>query len=411
LLGGAIAMLRFGVFGYWANSYWGGNVAAIGGALLLGALPRIKANTRWQDATLMGIGLALLANSRPWEGLVLSLPVAVLLLWWIFGKQEPRFRVSLRSIVLPLAIILSLTAGWLMYYCWRTTGHALRPPYQVYEETYGSVPVMIWQDVRPRPDYRHPVLAKLEADQETTLYQSYFRFAGQLFRVFSAVAFFLGPILILPFLGLLAALPKEFSITQLSRRSRDILVILLIFTLGSEASVFYNPHYSAPATCLVIALILIALRKLRMWNRRGVFLARAVTVACVIIIGLRIGTERLHLPIDHAGTYYRFQFFQYEPKGWFPRAEIEDQLEGMPGNHLVIVRYSADHQPFPDWVYNAAEIDRSRVIWARDMSPAENQELTNYYASRTAWLLEPDVAPPRLERYSSAERTPVATGR
>src|SRR5688572_15272143 len=41
LLGGVIAVARFGLFSYWANSYWGGAAAGIGGALVLGALIRI----------------------------------------------------------------------------------------------------------------------------------------------------------------------------------------------------------------------------------------------------------------------------------------------------------------------------------------------------------------------------------
>jgi len=83
LFGAALAGLRFGVVGYCMNSYWGGAAAALGGALVLGALPRLKRSGRMADALLLALGVAILANSRPYEGMVFCLPVAVAVAAWI----------------------------------------------------------------------------------------------------------------------------------------------------------------------------------------------------------------------------------------------------------------------------------------------------------------------------------------
>jgi hypothetical protein len=67
----------------------------------------------------------------------------------------------------------------------------------------------------------------------------------------------------------------------------------------------------------------------------------------------------------------------------------------------VIVRYQADHEPFAEWVYNEADIDASKVVWARDMDAKQNQELLGYFRDRQVWLFEPDQVPPKLRAYKT----------
>ena len=103
LLGGGLALCRFAIFSYWTNSYWGGSVAAIGAALVLGALPRMLRLLRPRDAVICGVGAGILANSRPLEGFIFCVPVAVAILWWCVRGGRARLRTRVRRVLLPLA--------------------------------------------------------------------------------------------------------------------------------------------------------------------------------------------------------------------------------------------------------------------------------------------------------------------
>jgi hypothetical protein len=53
-----------------------------------------------------------------------------------------------------------------------------------------------------------------------------------------------------------------------------------------------------------------------------------------------------------------------------------------------------------EWVYNAADIDGSKVIWAREMESANDLELIRYYKDRRVWLVQPDKQPAELSPYT-----------
>src|SRR5439155_22568814 len=152
--GGALAVLRFAIVNYWSSSYLGGSLAAAGGALALGALPRIKRHQRIGDTLLMGLGLALLANSRPYEGLVLSLPVGVALLVWLLKQRRPALATAICRVVLPLGLLLGVTGVALGYYIWRVSGSLFRLCYQLARETYAAASTVVCQSPRPTNIYR-----------------------------------------------------------------------------------------------------------------------------------------------------------------------------------------------------------------------------------------------------------------
>ena len=235
-----------------------------------------------RDALLMGLGLAILANSRPYEGFVLSLPVAAaLLIWMIRQKKLPAMAVA-RRVVLPLFLVLTVTGVAMGYYFWRVTGSPFRMPYQVNRETYAMARYFLWQKAYPEPVYNHAVMrdfyTQLELGQYLRMRTVSGFFLGTSLRVLEDWLFYIGPVLTLPLITLPSMLHDQ--------RIRWLLIALAVFIIGMEVEVFWSPHYAAPAAAVFMAIVVQGLRHVRAWRwdqkPSGMFLVRAVVVICVL---------------------------------------------------------------------------------------------------------------------------------
>jgi hypothetical protein len=65
-----------------------------------------------------------------------------------------------------------------------------------------------------------------------------------------------------------------------------------------------------------------------------------------------------------------------------------------------MVRYSDDHNIHDDWVYNGAEIDTAKVIWAREIDSEQDGKLFDYFQDRKVWLVRPDTDNTYLAPYT-----------
>lgn len=402
LLGGLLAVLRLGLFSYWVDSYWGGAAAAIGGCLVLGALGRMRRRVRSRDAFWMGAGAAILANSRPLEGLLLCCAAAATLGLQIFRGTAPAGRALLLRGVGAMLIPLTLAAAFMCLYFKRTTGDPFVSPYQVNQRTYAlePMPFLIWQSLRPAPPYRHAVMREFYVHWETELFSRHGSIAQFLRehiveRIRRTVWFFLGPALAIGLLSSLRALRD--------RRVRPLLWIGLAVGAGQAVQAFFAVHYIAPLTGLILAVALQGLRHLRFCKPSGrpvgLFIARAVPAVCLIMAAVRI----VHPPGSHEFAWSRPPSWCCTPGGNLAREQLLAYLHGLGGQHLVVLRYAPRHNIHDEWVYNAADIDRSEVVFAREMDPASDRKLIEYFKDRTAWTLSADANSARLTGYKGKE--------
>ena len=402
LLGGVLTVLNFGIAGVWAQSYWGGAVAATGGALVFGALARLHRRPSWPMAVVFGAGAAVLLFSRPFEGAIAVLAavgaVVVIARRWSVPERW-RAAAALGSVAVIAAVLLGS-------YSLAVTGDARLLPYQLHSREYDAAPLFLFQDAPPTPTYRTERLEKFHTEWEFQTYESQRSFVawgvGLAVRpVVAGMAYLFGPpkrtttgttwlpgVLILPIL----VLPL---LVRTVRERYAFGTIALLFLALSLAS-YFVPHYLAVAAGLWMYLVVQALRRLRARLRHrpsGRFVVPvAVAWSCLLAV---ISTLEQRA-------------FLSDGERWFRQKQaIAAQLAASGGEHVVLVRYAPDYDLHAEWVYNSAEIDAQPVVWAHELDPERNLRLVEYYAERTPWLLrlradaKPELVPCRLQQISA----------
>jgi hypothetical protein len=390
-LGGLIAVIRIGVFSYWANTYWGGSIPAIGGCLAWGGLGRILRRPQISSSIWLALGLIILATSRPYEGLWMSLPIMAAL-GWVINKRRAEFRAVLLTTVLPLTCVLIVGGVAIAYYNWRVFGSPLTMPYSVNRQLYSVAPNFIWGSDRPAPEYNHAVMKDFYTRIETSGFQSDRTFYNYLLltrlKLFTIWAFFLGPALIFPLLVSLIALWRRNS--RIRWLAAGIAAMLFGIALIAWPT---NPHYYAPFTCCLYGLLIDGFRRIYVWRGKGRTSGLKVVVGlvsvCLLMLAFRASSDALNVRQVNNVTPIPWHAAELFPL--LDRRLIVENLRSVGGKHLVVVRYSLGHSPFKEYVYNPANIDSADIVWARELeNPSANLPLVKYFTDRRLWLFKPD---------------------
>ncbi len=369
LVGGLFAVIEFGPLSQWMNSYWGGAVSACAGCLVFGSLPRLRTNGS-RYGVLLGVGIVLQFLTRPYEAIFLTL--SALLFFVASAKALLR-----RPII---AALVGAPAMGLLLLHWTIS------PYRLSQYEYGVPTSFTFQPV-PTPHRSLTREQQLDYQQQSQVHEiagNYWpRWAS---RIRFYRFFFLAPLyLAIPF----------FLWRAREWRFAWVLLTILLFSLGTNFYPYFYTHYIAALACLFLLVSVSGLEYLSRWNKQAASILLFLCAAHFIFwYGLHASRdEELDAALTPFETWDAIN--HGDPEG---RIAINRQLNAQPGRQLVFVRYGPQHQ-FQEWVHNAADIDGSRIVWARDLGLDENQKLLRYYPDRTAWLLEPDAHPPRLQPY------------
>ncbi len=383
LLGSLLLLANVTVHITWGQTFWGGQMALLGGAMVYGALPRILRGGGVPVTLALVTGVAILANSRPYEGLVVSLPAAVALLVWFVGRDRAAMKLAVARVVVPGCAVLAIVVMAMGYYNHRITGDPWRMAYAVHEEAYDPAPLFLWGSQRPVPEYRHAAIRDAYEWMNGYFNHERSRSVAELgaSRVVNAVAVakpLLSPALLLPLLAIPWALRRR-HMRWVALGVGGNYLALAVATWGGLS------HYYAPSLALTWLLIVQGLRHLHLASVNGRPFGRYLVLGLLgvqVVVFAAVASAYVSRNLNYRAVAV------HEPSE--ARARIENDLVSRPGKHLVMIRYDPDRELYFSWSANRADIDAADVVWAQSMGEKKNRRLFDYFSDRKVWWLYHD---------------------
>ena len=430
-----MAIMTIGTSTYWAQSYWGGMLPAAGGALLFGGVRRALRTPEPRSALAMGLGLLILANTRPLEGLLVAIPAGIVVMQRLISNRSDRQK-TLKALLLPLCAVL-LTGGLAMgFYNRAVTGHFTQTPYNVHHSQYFQDGLFLFS--RPHVPTRTPPerIAKFyesyrvpSTGTATILLQAFQNAVTRLIRTvcvpfgiidaprtgrepYRGALLWFG--LLLPCLGVkpnrlfvvtvaAAVLVEAVAWWYLPTYPAPLIPLMLVgvaiaapavpgnnkwirlagggllaVVAGDSLVRWWFSHYAAPVAGLVLACGAITLRRAVMhsqapdWSRHLARTVTALSAAFLLTLGGLTALARSSEGGDATAA---------KP----PRAQLRAQLEVLSGYHLVFVAYDKDFSIHYELVYNGADLNGARIVFAHDLGAERNAALIQALPGRTIW--------------------------
>ena len=378
---GTISVITWLSVTSWAYSYWGGAVAATGGALVYGAIPRIRRMPTAPTAVALGVGLAILANSRPFEGLLAAIPAGVMAMRTLFDSRIA-FRQRATRIIVPTVIIGILTVACMGAYNRAVTGRATTFPHVLYQSQEESAPLFVWGKTANR-QFTNPL--RNEYQRWTLELDS--RKRGLLPGIRAAAARLSDALRFLVPIGV--AYPLLIGLFVLGRRppiSYAVAGVGLV-AAGISVSTYFSPHYTAPIVAPISALYFGSMYWI--WQRTGRY-RRLVRDLFALTIAIWTVAPMLYI----VGRLPRLPLHESSQDWADARHHLADSLAATGTINVLVVRYPTSHSFHEEWVYNGANIDQQRVVWAHDLGEGRDSALTRYYAGRRISYVDVSENPP-----------------